>query len=221
MAAANLERARFNMVHQQVRPWEVIDPRTIEVLETLPREDFVPEGLEGVAYADTEIPIGEGQFMMAPKIEGRLLQALDVQPGEQVLEIGTGSGYLSACLARMGGRVTSLEIDGQLCEQARGRLQALGISGVDVQCGDGLAHQAPATYDAIAVTGSLPLMSEGLKAMLKVGGRMFVVSGEGDGEAMQASLITRVGEEAWRDEALFETALTPLRNAPRAERFKF
>jgi len=214
-----VDQARFNMIQQQIRPWEVLDGRVIAVLAEVPREHFVPEGYKGLAFADTEIPIGHGQHMMAPKVEGRLLQALDVRPGSQVLEIGTGSGYVTACLARLGGQVTSVEIHGDLLDEARGRLSDQGISDVELVNADGLAAIPDGPFDAIAVTGSLPMRDDRLRHHLKAGGRLFLVVGEPP--VMDALLITRVGDNAWKEESLFETELAPLLNVPRPERFRF
>ncbi len=214
-----VDQARFNMIQQQIRPWDVLDGRVIAVLAEVPREHFVLEGYKGLAFADTEIPIGHGQHMMAPKVEGRMLQALDVRPGNQVLEIGTGSGYVTACLARLGGQVTSVEIHGDLLDEARGRLSDQGISDVGLVNADGLAAIPEGPFDAIAVTGSLPMRDDRLRHHLKAGGRLFLVVGEPP--VMDALLITRVGDNAWKEESLFETELAPLLNVPRPERFRF
>ena len=209
MATESLEKARFNMVQQQIRPWEVFDQRVLDVLETPPRDGFVPETYLDLAYADIEIPIGADQQMMFPRVEARLMQALDVQPGDKILEIGTGSGYLTACLAKLGAHVTSLDTQAEFTQQAAGRLATHGIENVDLKTEDGLAvPQASGPFDIIAVTGSVPELPDMLKQQLTVGGRMFVVCGESP--AMEARLITRVGEDAWRTEGLFETELKVL-----------
>jgi len=220
MEHSALEQARFNMIHQQIRPWEVVDPRVLQVLAQVPRERFVPTGLEGLAFADTEIPIGGGQYMMAPKVEARMLQALDVQPNDRVLEVGTGSGYVTACLARLGSQVRSLEILPELMEQARTRLAALDITNVELIEADGLAElPAGARFDVIAITGSLPQRDKRLAANLSPGGRLFMVVGQTP--VMQALLITRTGDNAWQEEALFETELAPLINTTPPKRFAF
>jgi len=214
------EHARFNMVEQQVRPWDVFDRRVLNLIETLPRDAFVPEQYKGLAYADIEIPIGHGQHMMFPRVEARMLQALDAQPGEKVLEIGTGSGYVTACLAHLGGQVTSLEIHPDLIEQAQATLDANDINGVQLHCRNALEGMGEnSTFDVIAVTGSLPFLPDSLRQQLNVGGRMFVVTGEAP--VMEAELITRVSGDAWSSEGLFETVLAPLEQAPRPNYFKF
>lgn len=220
MISANLDQARFNMVYQQIRTWEVVDQRVIDLLDTLPRDHFAPDEYKNLAYSDTEIPLGNGQSMMAPKIEAKLLQALNVQPSHRILEIGTGSGFLSACLAKLGNRVISVEIDESFIAAAKDKLADLGINNVEIRHLDGLAGPVEGgPYDIIAVTGSLPVMNDLFKEQLKVGGRLFVVTGEEP--IMEANLITRVSESDWRTEVLFETELAPLTNAPRHSKFSF
>jgi protein-L-isoaspartate(D-aspartate) O-methyltransferase len=220
MTAFDTERARHNMIEQQIRPWEVIDPRVLDVLQAVPREAFVPGGYRGLAFADIEIPIGHGEVMLAPKIEAKLLQALAIQPTDRVLEVGTGTGYLAACLARLGGHVVTIDLYGDFTEQARGRLAELGIGNVEYLTGDVFtAEIAGAPFDVIAVTGSLPLASERLEGLLNDGGRLFVVVGEPP--AQEAQLVTRVREGVLRREGLFETVIPPLQNAPRPKAFVF
>ena len=218
MTEFDYEKARRNMVEQQVRPWEVLDRRVLDVLGELPREHFVPERHRRLAYADLNVPIGHGQVMMTPKVEARMLQALDVRPGDRVLEVGTGSGYVTACLARLGGRVHSVEIFEDLRQRAGERLAALGIGEVVLETGDaarGWDRHAP--YDVIAVTGSLPEMEPAFQEQLAVGGRLFVIVGEPP--VMEARLYTRLAEDAWTREDLFETLLPPLLNARSPRRF--
>lgn len=218
--AYSLELARFNMVQQQIRPWEVIDQRVIETLGTLPREAFVPDAYKGLAYADIEIPLAYGQSMMFPKIEGRLLQALALKEGDKILEIGTGSGYLTACLARLGGQVISLDIQQAFIDAAQAALAGQGINNVELRCADALAGDlSGGPFDAIAVTGSVAEAPESWKRQLNIGGRMFVVCD--DAPVMEATLITRIGDNDWRSEALFETELKALVNALARERFTF
>ncbi len=214
--------ARFNMIQQQVRPWNVLDDRVLEAMAVIPREDFSPEVYRGLAYADIEIPISGGERMLAPKILGRLLEALAVAPADQVLEIGTGTGYLTACLAHLGAQVLSLELREDLAEQARASLAALGITNAEVRLGDGLAPSAAdGPFDAIALTGSLPTDAPlaHLKARLKPGGRLFAVVGEDP--LMEAILIERLPSGEYRQRVLFETSLPPLAGAPQPERFVF
>lgn len=220
MLANDLETARFNMIAQQIRPWEVIDERVLNVFESVPREHFVNAEYLGLAFADIAAPIGEGQQMMKPVQEARMLQALDVRSGDSVLEIGTGSGFVTACLAKLGGIVTSYEIHPALSEAAAGRLAGLGVKNVELVAGDGLhASFAPNSFAVIAVTGSLPTYPDYLEQLLAPGGRMFVVIGEQP--AMTAMLVSRnAAGEIWR-EKLFETVLPPLENAPQPDRFVF
>jgi protein-L-isoaspartate(D-aspartate) O-methyltransferase len=220
MTAFDTERARHNMIEQQIRPWEVIDARVLDTLQAVPREAFVPGGYRGLAFADIEIPIGHGEVMLAPKIEAKLLQALAIQPTDRVLEVGTGTGYLAACLARLGGHVVTIDLYGDFTEQARGRLAELGIGNVEYLTGDVFtAEIAGAPFDVIAVTGSLPLASERLEGLLNDGGRLFAVVGEPP--AQEAQLVTRVREGVLRREGLVETVIPPLQNAPRPKAFVF
>ncbi len=220
MLANDLETARFNMIAQQIRPWEVIDERVLNAFEKVPRERFVGEEYRGLAFADIAVPIGEGQQMMKPVLEARMLQALDVRPGDNVLEIGTGSGFVTACLAHLGGVVTSYEISPALSEAAAKRLASLAVKNVELVAGDGLhASLAPASFQVIAVTGSLPTYPDYLEPLLAAHGRMFVVVGEAP--AMTAILISRNDDgELWR-QSLFETVLPALENAPQADHFVF
>jgi protein-L-isoaspartate(D-aspartate) O-methyltransferase len=220
MLANDPETARFNMVAQQIRPWEVIDERVLDAFETVPREHFVDAEYKGLAFADVAIPLGEGQQMMKPAQEARMLQAIAVQPGDRVLEIGTGSGFVTACLAHLGGVVTSFEVHGSLSERAAERLRALGTKNIELVVGDGLhASFAPGSFDAIAITGSLPTYPAFLEPLLAPGGRMFAVVGEAP--AMTAMLVTRNSNgELWK-ETLFETVLPALDHAPQPDHFVF
>lgn len=222
MMAQSVEQARFNMVNQQIRPWEVIDPRVLGLMETLPRDAFVPEAYRHLAYADIEIPLGNGESMMFPRVEARLMQALELQPTDQVLEVGTGSGYLTACLARLAQRVVSIDIDAAFTESAAARLEQQGIGNVLLRSGDAMAAaQEEAPFDAIAVTGAVatPEQTEIFRRQLKIGGRLFIVVGTPP--AMQATLITRDGEQAYSEEPIFETDLKTLVNAGAPKRFEF
>lgn len=216
-----MDRARFNMIEQQVRPWDVLNQRVLTVMRNLPREAFVPDAYRGLAYADIEIPLGERTNMLAPKVVGRMLQALDVQPHETVFEIGTGTGYGTACLAHLGEQVFSIEIDPDLAEGARARLNAMGLSQVEVHTADAFAGQIQGgPFDVIAVTGSVPTAEPlaALEQLLSEGGRLFIVVGEQP--LMEAMRITRIGND-FRRESLFETSIASLENAPLPERFAF
>jgi protein-L-isoaspartate(D-aspartate) O-methyltransferase len=214
----DFEQARHNMIEQQVRPWDVLDQRVLDVMTTLPREAFVPEQYRALAFADISIPLGQDQVMMSPKLEGRLLQALDIKPDDTVLEIGTGSGYLTACLASLGQQVTSWEIFPELSAAAKARLVEQDIGNVTLEVGDATREIADeARYDVIAVTGSVPMLQQQFHANLKPGGRLFVITGKPP--IMEALLITRLDADNWARESLFETSLPPLVNATEPLRF--
>jgi protein-L-isoaspartate(D-aspartate) O-methyltransferase len=216
------ERARFNMIQQQVRPWGVTDERVLDVLAETPRERFVPDAYKALAYADIEVKIGDGETMMSPKVVGRMLQALKIQPLDRVLQIGAGTGYVTACLCGLGDRVLSVEIDPALAEEAQANLNALGLRRFEVRAGDALAAPVDGyPFDVIAVTGSLPddAALPGLQEQLALGGRLFVVLGEAP--VMEATLVTRVRADAFRRDGLFETFIPRLRNAPEPVRFAF
>ena len=220
----NLEKARFNMVEQQIRPWEVLDQDVQDLLYAVRREEFAPPAYRALAFADVEIPLDEGKspgaVMLAPKIEARALQALQVKKSDKVLEIGSGSGFMAALLAVHADRVWSVEIVPELAKIARENLLRQNIARVSVETGDAvLGWPAHAPYDVIMVSGSLPLLPKQLLAQLKVGGRLFAIVGEVP--VMTAQLHTRTGEDSYRSESLFETEAPPLVNAPRPDRFVF
>ena len=220
MNALNIEEARFNMIEQQIRPWDVLDDQVLETLNTTPREDFVPERYHALAFSDISVPLPHEQVMMPPKLEGRLLQSLLLKPTDRVLEIGTGSGYLTACLAKLAGKVHSVDIFADFIETADSKLESHGIRNVtfeNVDAAQGL--DSSERYDAIAVTGSLPLLHRGYHALLNPGGRLFVIVGKPP--IMQALLITRSDDREWNEESLFEISVPPLINAPRPEAFRF
>ena len=218
MSDMNLESARFNMIEQQIRPWEVLDQQVLDLLNKLPREDFVPERYRKLAYMDTTISLGNDQVMMPPRVEARILQALNVQPDETVLEVGTGSGYVTALLASLGDHVYSVDINAEMTRTAGEKLADRGISNVTLETGDAArGWDAHAPYDVIVITGSLPLLPTSFKRTLKEGGRLVAVVG--DSPVMEVVLITRVGESEWAQETLFETDLPALINAPEPERF--
>lgn len=215
----NVELARRQMIEQQVRAWSVLDERVLGAMAQVRRELFVPDGFRELAFADTNIPLGHGQSMLAPKVEGRVLQSLELGATDQVLEVGTGSGFLSACLARLAHHVRSLEIFPDLSARAVENLRASGISGVSVETLDAMTMAEENRYDAIAVTGSLPAYDERFQRALKVGGRLFIVVG--DAPVMDALLVRRLSRDQWVRESLFETILEPLVNAPQPSRFLF
>lgn len=218
MTELDLEKARFNMVEQQVRPWDVLASDVLEVMGAVPRHAFVPEAHQRLAYSDMQLPLPCGEYMNEPKVEGRILQALAPESGERALEIGTGSGYLSACLARMAASVLSLDIHDELVQRARSIHQAQGIENVTIEQADAAAgYDDGHRYDCIAVTGSLPELHEGFHRSLTIGGRLFLIVGQKP--AMEALLITRVAEDQWATESLFETVQPPLHHAPVSRRF--
>lgn len=216
----NMREARFNMIEQQIRTWEVLDPVVLAVLDKVPREKFVAQSQVGLAFADVELPIGEGQTMLFPKLEGRILQAVAAKKSDKVLVIGTGSGYLTALLATLAKHVDAVEIYPSLSNAAQYRLQEQNIHNVTLHVADGVnGYTEAAPYDVIVFTGSLPLRPLAAEKMLNVGGRLFAVIGEEP--IMQATLTQRVSDEAYRHEVIFETCLPQLENAPQADKFKF
>ncbi|VAW65304.1 Protein-L-isoaspartate O-methyltransferase [hydrothermal vent metagenome] len=217
---SHLEQCRYNMVEQQVRPWDVLDNKVLNVLEQTPRDVFVSSQYTNLAYADTAIPLNNSQHMMHPIIEGRILQLLNIQPEDTILEIGTGSGYLTACLAQLGSHVDSLEIDSKLAQLAEQNLQQLSISNINISCADGLdMNNIKKKYDIIVLTGSVSKISKELKNTLTVNGRLFAISGTAP--VMVAHLMTRKDEKNWHDETIFETVLKPLTNGEAKPDFKF
>src|SRR5688572_30639651 len=213
------DAARQQMIDQQVRTWDVLDPRVLATLGAVPRERFVPDAYREAAFADAPIPIGPGQVMLAPAPEGRILQALAPERGGRALEIGTGSGFFAACLAHLTGSVDSIEIHADLAAGAARAIGETGISRVSVESGDALAREFDAAYEVIAVTGALPAPSPRLERALVVGGRMFVVIGTAP--VMEARRVTRTGEDSWLTEPLFETRIDPLLQAVAPSRFRF
>lgn len=214
----DFEKARYNMIEQQVRTWDVLDQNVLDLLSRIHREDFVPAAYRRVALADVDIPIGHGEVTMTPKTEARLLQSLLLQPADRVLEIGTGCGYLTALLATSAESVVSVDIHSDFTRSAREKLAANNIHNVALFTGDGVnGWPDNAPYDAIAVTGSVPVLTGTFQSQLSIGGRLFVVVGESP--AMEACLITRIAEQEWASESLFETDLTPLIGAPRKQTF--
>jgi len=209
----DLQQARSNMIEQQVRPWDVLDQRVLDVLAETPRDAFVDEQHRGVAYSDFPLPIGHDQHMLKPTVEGRLLQALLLEVTDTVLEIGTGTGFMTACLARLCANVESLEIIPALAESARARLESRGVGNVSILAQDATASwDAKDGYDAIAFTGAVPAIPEYYKNKLKIGGRLFAFIGESTQPTMEAILVTRVTDSEWIRESLFETSVDSLVN---------
>ena len=215
----NIEQARFNMVEQQIRTWEVLDQNVLDLLFAVRREEFVPPGHRLLAFADLELPLSPGARMWSPKMEARVLQELQLTPGESVLEIGTGSGYFAALLAGIGARVTSVEIDPLLASEAAIKLQRTGFGAVELQVGDGAYGWGGATYDAIVLTGSTPVLPDGFVRQLNPGGRVFAVVGEAP--VMKARLIRWVAPGSLSERTLFETVIPPLINAAVPAHFEF
>ena len=214
----NRNLARRQMVAQQVRAWDVFDQEVLKVLGGVAREQFVPAGYADVAYADTELPLPHGQVMLRPIIEGRLLQALELNGGSLVLEIGTGTGYLTACLARMSGSVTSIDIREDFIAAATRNLESADVDNASLQCMDAMTELPDGAFDAIAVTGSVPRIDERFIDALSPGGRLFLVAGESP--VMSALLITRDGDN-WQQNSLFETDIPALENTAEESVFSF
>ncbi|MGE5616146.1 MAG: protein-L-isoaspartate O-methyltransferase family protein [Bacillota bacterium] len=216
----NIEQARFNMVEQQIRPWEVLDPDVLDLLFEVKRESFVPPEHRALAFADLEIPLGHGEAMMQPKVEARILQELAIRPHETVYEVGTGSGYLTALLAHRARHVTSAEIHADLHARAAQGLKSAGIDNVTLLQGDSAAGPlADSAFDVIVLTGSVPIVPQAFLDHLSAGGRFFAVVG--DPPVMEALLVRQPERGAFQQVKLFETMLKPLVNAPQPARFRF
>ena len=212
--------AREQMIEQQLRTWDVLDERALETVRAVPRERFVPAAWRAVAFADTDIALPHGKRMLRPMLVGRILQELALRGGEEIVEIGTGSGYLTACLGRLGGRVRSLELHPDIAEFARANLRAAAPTlPCEVVVADGMQFAETACCDALVLTASLPIYQDRFERALRIGGRLFVVSGWD--QPQQAAIIRRVAENEWSRESLFETSLEPMEHAPRPESFGF
>jgi protein-L-isoaspartate(D-aspartate) O-methyltransferase len=211
--------ARLQMVDQQIRTWEVLDPRVLDVLSAVPREAFVPSAYRELAFADAPIPIGFGQSMLTPKLQGRILQALAVNAGDDVLEIGSGTGYLSACFGLLAASTHSIDIHAGFTAAAAANLRAVPSARVRFETRDAFDAAALGEYDAVAVTGSLPVYDTLFERSLRVGGRLFAIVGVAP--VMDAILVRRVDAAEWIRESLFETVIEPLINAKSAQRFVF
>lgn len=218
--AIDFDAAREYMVERQVRTWDVLDPAVLDAMRALPRDRFVPAPFRNLAYADTQIPLGHGETMMQPKVEGRALQALDLHATDRILEIGTGSGWLTALLARLGGEVHSVDIREEFTAGARAALAALNVANVRLETRnaatlDGFAED----YDCVIVTGSMPVLHDSFRQRLKTGGRLFAIVG--NPPIMEAQLHVRTAADSWSVESLFDTAIPALVNAWNPKRFSF
>lgn len=212
--------ARYNMIEQQIRTWEVLDPKVLQLLNEVPRENFVPEAYQGLAFADIEIPLGFGQTMLSPKLEARILQALDIQKTHDVLHIGTGSGYFAALLARLAKHVISVEINAELSATAAYKISQNNIHNVTLELADGIVGMpSRQPFDVIVFTGSSPVEPPNVRQQLKIGGLMFIVLGQAP--VMQATLIQRVSETGFKEDVFFETCIPELENATQARSFEF
>jgi protein-L-isoaspartate(D-aspartate) O-methyltransferase len=215
----NLELARFNMVEQQIRPWDVLDANVLDLIKKVKREHFVPADKQAQAFMDVEISLGHGVKMWTPKLEARALQSLNLKPTDRVLEVGTGSGFMTALLSRMAQQVTSVELVQELSAHAARTLAAHHYDNVTLEVGDASSGWGSDKYDAIVLTGSVPLPPESFYDMLAPGGRLFAIVG--DAPAMQATLVTSIAPGVFETTTLFETSVAPLVNAPQPERFVF
>jgi protein-L-isoaspartate(D-aspartate) O-methyltransferase len=215
----NVEFARRQMIEQQVRAWDVLDLRVLAALESVPREEFVPQSYRDLAFADTTVPLGHGQHMLAPSVEGRILQALELRPDDVALEVGTGSGFFAACLSRLARQVRTIDIFEDFIATATANLQRTGFHNVVAESADAMDLTQREAYDVIALTGSLPVYDPRFEQALKVGGRLFVAVGPGP--AVDARRVLRVGQDEWVRESLFEVGMGPLLHAQRPPRFVF
>lgn len=216
----NFEQARFNMIEQQIRPWDVLDPGVLSLLAVVKREDFVPAAYRSMAFVDTEIPLPEGQCMLAPRVEARLLQELQLQRHESVLEVGAGSGFMAALLAHRSRRVITLEISEALARMAQDNLRSAAVMNATVLCADGskgLVGEAP--FDAIVLSGSVAEVPQVLLDQLKVGGRLIAIVG--DEPVMRARLYKRADAASWSQTDLFETVAPRLQGFAESDRFRF
>ena len=216
----NIEQARFNMIEQQIRPWEVLDPQVLDLLFVVKREDFVPAAYRNLAFADMEIPIGSGQVMLAPRVEARLLQELGIRQTDKVLEIGSGSGYMAALLAARADHVVTVESRPEIAEFARQNLERAGVANVTIEVGDGVngwAQRGP--YDVIVVSGALPSLPDTLLKQLRLGGRLAAIVGEAP--VMEAQLVTCSAEGVYNTINLFETVVPALDSGNAKPGFSF
>lgn len=215
----DVESVRRQMIEQQVRACDVLDLRVLDALQAVPREEFAPVSYGAIAFADTEVPLGNGQTMLTPSLEGRILQALAIKPTDRVLEVGTGSGFFAACLARLGRSVRSIDIYPDFIAVADNNLRRLSVHNVEVAVADGMHLTEEGAYDVIALTGSLPVYDARFERALTVGGRLFAVVGAGP--VMEAQRITRAGHGEFVRESLFEVSIAPLIHAQETPKFVF
>ena len=216
----NFEQARSNMIEQQIKPWDVPNQSVLDLISELHREDFVPDEYKRLALSDSRIPLAHGHVTMTPKVEARLLQALEIKPEDVILEIGTGCAYLTALLAKSGHHVLSIDIHPEFTVQAKSRLQQHDVHNVTLESGDAVhGWQQSSPYDVIVFTGSVPFLEESIQQQLKPGGRLFVITGQSP--VMEARLIKRISENDWHNEVLFETDLPALEGVTQVEAFKF
>lgn len=215
----NIDLARQQMIEQQVRAWEVLDPDVLAVFNDVPRELFVPRDYRALAFSDTEIPIGYGHAMMTPTVEGRVLQSLALTGTESILEIGTGTGFLTACLAALGAHVTSIELHPKLLKRAAENLADASVDNVELVQMDAMQSLPPGRFDAVVVTGSLYRFDTRFVEAVTEGGRLFVIVGEAP--IMEARRVRRTGDSDWVGESLFETCIAPLDGAAAPPRFSF
>ena len=216
----NTEQARFNMIEQQIRPWDVLDPGVLALLSQLHREDFVPAAYRSMAFMDTEVPLPDGQCMLTPRVEARMLQELQLRGDENVLEVGAGSGFMAALLAHRARQVLTLEISDTLARLARANLTRAGLSNVTVRRFDGCGGaRGEAPFDAIVLSGSVALVPQSMLEQLKRGGRLIAIVG--DEPVMRARLFKRIDDASWSQVDLFDTVAPRLQNFPQPERFVF
>jgi protein-L-isoaspartate(D-aspartate) O-methyltransferase len=215
----DVQFARRQMIEQQVRAWEVLDLKVLDALQQVPREEFVPAGYRDLAFADTNVPIGHGQTMLAPKVEGRILQALEVQPDDVALEVGTGTGFFAACIGRLARTVRTIDLFPDFVAAAQEAVRRTGAHNVVADTFDAALLTERDAYDVIALTASLPVYDTRFERALKVGGRLFVAVGTGP--MLDARRVTRTGANEWTRESLFEAGMAPMIHAPEPPRFVF
>jgi protein-L-isoaspartate(D-aspartate) O-methyltransferase len=216
----NIEQARFNMIEQQIRPWNVLDTDILDLLHVVKREQFVPAAYQNLAFADVEIPLPGGEAMLSPKLEARVLQEIQLKKHENVLEIGAGSGYMAALMAHRAAKVTSVEVNAEIKELAEKNLAKAGIANVSVELGNGAnGWNKGAPYDVIVISGALEVLPESFLAQVKVGGRIAAIVGQPP--SMEFVIVTRTGEASWNTVKVFETNVKYLTGAPAVSHFQF